>query len=311
MSSKRILLIASNKEIIKYLYSFLKIHEYEILLFDSLDKAFSALNSQADLVLIEEDNFKREYLCQCDELRTRLFSIPLIALTKKKKDESVLLEMGANDVITLPSHPDTFIARIKNQIRIKKLMDEMEKVENILFSITKIVEARDPYTKGHSHRVTSYACEIGIHLGLKRQELDVLKKGALLHDIGKVAIPDAILRKRGSLSQKEEEVMKQHPKLGYRICKPLTTMNGALDIILHHHERWDGSGYPEGLKGEKIPFLARIVAVVDTFDALCSNRTYRKPIEKKKALKFIEKGAGTLFDPQIVEAFLKVENAKS
>lgn len=302
----KILIIGGNEEVISKAENLLKQPGYEVFLFNSIKDASSFIaGNHPHLLLIEEENLKKEDISWLPRIGSGTSSIPVIALVKGRRVETTLLEMGVNDVILFPSQKDSLIARAKNQLKLKRLLDEMEKVENILFSVTKIVEARDHYIKGHSYRVTFYACQLGSSLGLKEEEMSTLKKGALLHDIGKIAIPDSVLRKKGVLNSKEEEVMRRHPLLGYRICKPLTTMNGALDIILYHHERWDGSGYPRGLRGKEIPLLARIVAVVDTFDALSSKRTYRKPLSRQEALEFIEKGAGKQFDPQVVGAFLK------
>ncbi len=243
-----------------------------------------------------------------DKLKTQWarHSIPIMAYTLDPKEEQLCMEQGASDVVLLPLQEGSLTTRVRNQLKIKNLMDEMEKVDNVLFTIAKIVEAKDYYTKGHIHRVTSYSYGIGLTMGLTERELKTLKIGALLHDIGKIAIPDSILAKEGTLTKEEMDIMKQHPLLGYRICKPLSSLNGALDIILYHHEKWDGTGYPQGLAGLEIPFLARVVAVADTFDAVSSSRNYmERTLSRKDALILLEEEAGTHFDPDVVEAFLK------
>ena len=233
-------------------------------------------------------------------------SIPIVVYTSHPQEEPLCLEMGANDVIILPLQEKSLLPRLKNHVKVRRLLEEMERVDNVLFTIAKIVEAKDYYTKGHIQRVTSYSYSIGLTMGLTERELKTLKIGALLHDIGKVAIPDAILTKKGPLTPEEMEVIKRHPTLGYRICRPLTTMKEALDIILYHHERWDGSGYPKGLKGEDIPPLARIVAVADVFDAISSKRIYNsKPLSREESFKVLEKASGRELDPEIVATFLK------
>ncbi len=234
------------------------------------------------------------------------FPVPIVVFTEDPEDEAPCLEQGANDVIILPIQEKAILPRLRNHIKIKRLLEEMEKVDNVLFTIAKIVEAKDYYTKGHIQRVASYSYSIGLVMGLKEHELKTLKIGALLHDIGKIAIPDSILTKRGPLTPEEKEVIKRHPALGYRICKPLTTMKEALEIILHHHERWDGTGYPKGLKGKEIPLLARIVAVADVFDAISSNRIYNsKPLSKAESYRVLEEAAGKELDPEIVDCFIR------
>ena len=233
-------------------------------------------------------------------------AIPIVVYTDDAQDEALCLEMGASDVIILPLQEKSLLPRLKNHLRIRRLLEEMEKVDNVLFTIARIVEAKDYYTKGHIQRVTNYSFSIGLTMGLTEKELKTLKIGALLHDIGKIAIPDAILTKKGPLTPEEMEVIKRHPLLGYKICKPLTAMKEALEIILYHHERWDGTGYPKGLKGEEIPFLARIVAVADVFDAISSTRVYStKRLSDEESLRTLEKAGGKELDPQIVEAFTK------
>ncbi len=233
-------------------------------------------------------------------------SVPIVVYTNNPEEEPICLEMGANDVILLPLQERALLPRLKNHIRIRRLLEEMERVDNVLFTIAKIVEAKDYYTKGHIQRVTSYAYSIGLTMGLNERELKTLKIGALLHDIGKVAIPDAILTKKGPLTMEEMEVIKRHPTLGYRICKPLATMKEALEIILYHHERWDGTGYPKGLKGEEIPLLARIVAVADVFDAITSKRIYNsRALTKEESFKVLKRAAGKELDPEIVDCFIK------
>ena len=256
-------------------------------------------------VIIVQGNIFLNYQDRLKTQWARHFT-PIMAYTINPKEERLCMEQGASDVILLPFQEGSLTTRVRNQLKIKKLMDEMEKVDNVLFTIAKIVEAKDYYTKGHIHRVTSYSYGIGLTMGLTEKELKTLKIGALLHDIGKIAIPDSILSKKGTLTKEEMDIMKQHPLLGYRICKPLYTLNGALSVILYHHEKWDGTGYPQGLAGLEIPLLARVVAVADTFDAVSSGRNYMKrTLSRKDALILLEEEAGTHFDPDIVEAFLK------
>jgi hypothetical protein len=166
------------------------------------------------------------------------------------------------------------------------------------------LDLRDKETEGHTRRVTELTVRLARTIGLSEEELTQIHRGALLHDIGKLGVPDSILLKKGSLNEEEWKLMRQHPRYAYGMLYPITYLRDALDIPCHHHERWDGSGYPQGLVGEQIPLAARIFAVVDVYDALSYDRPYRKGWEKEKVLEYIKEQSGKHFDPQIVEIFL-------
>jgi len=177
-----------------------------------------------------------------------------------------------------------------------------------LYAFVNTIEARDPYTRQHSNRVTSISIVIGKELGCTSEELDILNVAGHLHDIGKIGIRDDILLKPDKLTPEEFEKIKEHPIIGANIVKQLGQWDREMKVIRCHHERYDGAGYPDGLKGEEIPFLGRILAVADVYDAVASDRAYRKKMEEKKILKIINEGAGTQFDAAVVKAFLKVYN---
>ncbi len=170
----------------------------------------------------------------------------------------------------------------------------------------RALDLRDRETEGHTQRVTELTLRIGQELGIDENGLQQLRRGALLHDIGKIGIPDAILRKPGALDEGEWEIMRRHPGYAYAMLSPIAYLNNALDIPHCHHEKWDGSGYPRGLRGEEIPLAARAFAVVDVWDALYSDRPYRKGWPIEKVLKHIRAGAGAHFDPAMVKIFIKV-----
>ncbi len=175
-----------------------------------------------------------------------------------------------------------------------------------LYAFVEAIEARDPYTKQHSGRVTKLALSIGKELGCSDEQVDLLSFSGHLHDIGKVGIPDSILLKPGPLTEQEYEAIKKHPIIGANIVSHLGLLIEEQKIILHHHERWDGKGYPDGLKGESIPFLSRIVAVADVYDAMASDRAYRKKFPDEVVVDTIRENAGTQFDKKVVDGFLKV-----
>jgi HD-GYP domain-containing protein (c-di-GMP phosphodiesterase class II) len=172
--------------------------------------------------------------------------------------------------------------------------------------LSRALELRDFETEGHTRRVSVLMMRFGEHMQIPSVQWDAIKQGALLHDIGKLGIPDAILLKPGSLTQRERQVMQQHAVYGYNILAPIISLRQTLDITLYHHERWDGSGYPYGLAGEQIPLVARLFAVVDVFDALTSDRPYRSAWSHLQAIEYLRERSGQLFDPQVVEFFLEI-----
>jgi putative nucleotidyltransferase with HDIG domain len=179
--------------------------------------------------------------------------------------------------------------------------------EATLQALVTALDFRDNETQGHSFRVVEYAVLVAEKLGVGGGELTWIRRGAILHDVGKIGVPDAILRKPGKLDDDEWAEMRKHPEMGYRMLKHIPFLEPALDIVLSHQERFDGSGYPEGLKGEGIPLGARIFAVVDTFDAMTSDRPYRKALSIEAACEEIARCSGSQFDPRVAECFLSIE----
>jgi len=184
-----------------------------------------------------------------------------------------------------------------------------ENLFSTLYAFVKAIEARDPYTQQHSSRVTSVSIVIGKEMGCTSEELDILNFAGHLHDIGKIGIRDAILLKPGTYTEEERNIIKEHPNIGASIIGQLGLLHSEKQIIKYHHERIDGTGYPDGLKNKEIPLLARILSVADVYDAISSDRAYRKKMEKSKIIKIIKGGRGTQFDPDVVDAFLKLYDA--
>jgi len=187
-----------------------------------------------------------------------------------------------------------------------KLFNEKSREKHLLDSFQLVLAERDPHTEDHARRLQELALALGKRVGLSEYQLNNLKLLALLHDIGKIGIPDSILFKTYTLTLSEWKKMKEHPRIGYRMAKNIPDFAPIAQEILHHHEHWDGNGYPEGLKGEKIPLLSRIISIVDAYDVMQSRRPYKGVITKTKAIKEIKKYAGTQFDPQLVKIFLKI-----
>ncbi len=231
--------------------------------------------------------------------------IPIVLLTALDSVEAKVkgIEAGADDFITKPPVREELLARVQSLVRIKKINSNLTSIENVLTSLATIIEAKDRYTQGHIQRVATMALEIGKRFGMQKHELESLKLGGILHDIGKIGVPGRILNKRSQLTPKEWDVMKKHVHDGYKICLPLQKNLGpALEIIRHHHERLDGSGYPDGLNGEQLSLPVRIMAVVDMFDALTSKRSYRQAVTLAESLAIVEQDAreGRL-DMEVVE----------
>ncbi len=210
-----------------------------------------------------------------DSAETRLIPVVMITGLSDLEDKIRGIEAGADDFLNKPIFPVELFARVASLLRVKDYTDELENADTVLCTLGRSVESRDPYTEGHCERLAEYAASLGQFMGLSEEEQLALRRGGFLHDLGKIAISDEILKKQGLLSPEEWRIMRQHPLIGENICKPLRSLRLVLPIIRHHHEHWDGSGYPDHLAGESIPLLARILQVVDVYDALRTERPYK------------------------------------
>ena len=239
---------------------------------------------------------------------TRL--IPVILITGLGDNYKIDgIEAGADEFLGKPFSPAELRARIRALLRMKAFTDELEHAEAVLCTLARSIEAKDPYTEGHCERLAARAEAVGRVLGLDQDDLTALRRGGYLHDLGKVAVPEAILLKPGPLTPPQREVIKQHPAVGEEICRPLRSLHAVLPIIRHHHERRDGSGYPDGLHGQAIPVTARVLQVADVFDALTSDRPYRRAAGKAAALEVLEaETRAGWWDPEIIRAFREVVN---
>jgi putative two-component system response regulator len=243
--------------------------------------------SRPDLCIVDFDMPRLNGLETCRRIKgqrdTRLLPVILVTGLLPEDERVRALEAGCDDFLSKPFDQDALLTRIRSLLRIKGLTDELEDAEAILMTLVRTIEAKDRYTLGHADRVGRYAVMLGRALGCDAFEIDTLRKGGMLHDIGKLGIPDAILQKAGPLDDQEWEVMRKHPTVGCDICRRLKSLEGILPIIRNHHECLDGTGYPDGLKADKIPELVRIVNVVDIYDALTSRRSYKEAYPVRKA----------------------------
>lgn len=263
---------------------------------------------QPDLILLDVvmaglDGFE---VCRRLKARPETRLIPVVLVTGLTEHEHRIagINVGADDFLNKPIDVSELNARVRSLLRLKSFTDELENAEAVLFSLALSIEARDPYTHGHCARLAEFSARLGEHLGLPPEEIKALRRAGVVHDVGKVVVPDAILLKRGSLSPKERTLMREHPAVGERICAPLKSFGLVLPIIRHHHEHWNGSGYPDGLAGEAIPFTARILQVVDVYDALTTDRPYRHALAPAEAWDVIGKEANRgWWEGRLVEEF--------
>ena len=242
-----------------------------------------------------------------DDASTRL--IPVILVTGLSDPESRIngRRAGADDYLTKPVDPQELIARVSTAARLKRYTDDLDSAASIVMTLAVMIESRDGLTEGHCHRMANYATAIGRALGLNATDLQTLHRGGFLHDIGMLAIPPSVLLKAGPLEPEEYERVKSHTVVGDELCRNLRSLQAVRPIVRHHHERRDGSGYPDGLAGDQIPLLAQIISVVDTYDAVTHSRPYQRTHSPDDAIQLlrteVEHG---LREKAIVEAFARV-----
>lgn len=279
---------------------------------DGIEAVEQFERAHPDLVLLDVMMPRLNGFETCERLKSmpegRLTPVVLVTALSAGEDRIRGLEVGADGFLTKPVDRAILVAQVRALLRLKQSTDELERAEAVLFALAQSIEGKDPYTHGHCERLSEYSVELGRRMGLSEDEIVALRRAGIVHDIGKVAVPDSILLKAGPLTSEEWKVMREHPVVGERICSPLKSFRLVLPIIRHHHEKLDGSGYPDGLRGQEIPMTARVLQVVDVFDALTTARPYKSALKPEDALRILdEESAKGWWDRRIVHEFRRME----
>jgi len=303
-----------NRQLIK---GILKAGPYRVLESRSQEEALRILDSEpVDLIISEwivsdwsgRPNSGLEF-CRRIKSNRRTHLIPILIVTSVQgiENEVAGLESGADEFLVKPLQPAVLRTRIRSMLRNKRAVDSLEEAETILFALAQTIEQRDKETGNHCQRLAALSVALGSAIGLPDEDLLALHRGGYLHDIGKIAVPDSILFKKGELTSEEWAIMRSHTWKGEEICRPMRSLRPVLPIIRNHHERWDGSGYPDGLKGEDIPLLARILQLADIYDALISQRSYKEAFTVDDAIAQLRREAEMGWrDPELVSVFCEV-----
>ena len=287
----------------------LKGEPYRILEAQRAPEALALLEREkVDLVILDMmmPGMSGPEFCRTLKADRRTQLIPILMMTNVlgAENEVAGIDSGADDFLTMPLQSTVVRTRIRSLLRHKAAIDSLEEAESILFALAQAIEHRDTYTAGHCQRLAWYSVSLGMVLGLPRRQLLALHRGGFLHDIGKIAIPDAVLHKPGSLNEAEWALMRSHTIKGEEICRPMKSLAPVLPIIRSHHERWDGSGYPDGLRGEQIALPARILQVADIYDALTTARPYKAAFGQAEAMSMLDQEVARGWrDPELVAVF--------
>jgi putative two-component system response regulator len=277
---------------------------------DGIEALDAVAADEPDLILLDIDMPRLDGIAVCEKLKAHPVRrlIPIVILTASNDRITRLrgIAAGADDYLSKPFDPKELLIRTKVLLRQRALNQRLDATEGVLFALARAVEARDRHTIHHAERVGRYAEAMGSALGLTLEDCELLYQGGVLHDLGKIAIPDAILLKPGPLTAAEFAKMRSHSVEGERICMSLRSVSYFLPIIRHHHERVDGAGYPDHLAGSDIPIGARITAIADGWDAMVSDRPYRAGLAEDEAVRRLGQGAATQWDAGLVRLFLEL-----
>lgn len=312
----KILVVDDKADTLLLLRDLLTSRGYQVVTATEAGEAQEKVHSEnPDMVLLDVVMPGKSGYDLCRELKddpsTRLVPVVMITGLSDRDDRVRGIEAGADDFLNKPLYPEELFARVKSLLKLKEFTDELENAEAVLVALALGIESRDPYTGNHCERLAHYAMELGRHIGLDEDNVLALKRGGYLHDLGKVSVPDEVLKKGSRLTPQEWEMMKQHPVIGEAICRPLNSFRSVLPIIRHHHEHWDGSGYPDALKCSEIPLLARILQVVDVYDALRTARPYKPALTHEDAQRtLMQEASRGLWDPDLVPEFFAMLKKK-
>ncbi len=311
------ILVVDDEEIVVELHRKLLLKKgYDVIVArNGLEALEIVENGAPDLILTDVFMPEMDGLELCEKLKNseKTNLIPVVMLTAADDLDHRIrgIETGADDYLAKPVRTRELYARVRSLLRIKNLTDSLESAETVIFSLANAIEAKDYYTRGHIDRVSALAVGLGKYMGVTKEDLNSLKKGGALHDIGKIGVRDTILVKPARLTPEEFEEIKRHPQIGERICRPLHSLEPVLPIIMHHHEKHDGSGYPSGLVGKEIPLLARIMSIVDVYDAFTSRRAYREAMTYEQTMRVLEEETESeKFDPDLFEQFRELLESK-
>ncbi len=303
------ILVADDTEEIRELLRYLLIAQgYRVICAEDGTQAQAALAEQPiDLALLDVmmPGLTGFEVCRAVKSRpeTRLIPVVLVTGLGRTEDRIRGIECGADDFLNKPVRKEELLARVRSLVRLKRFTDELENAETVLCSLARSIEAKDPYTEGHCDRLARYSVALGERLGLPEEKRVALRRAGIVHDIGKVAVPEHILLKPGPLDPDERRIIETHPVIGERICAPLKSFRLVLPIIRHHHERMNGTGYPDRLREPDIPLTARILQTVDIYDALITDRPYRKALPHEEVFRVMrDEVARGWWDARLVDA---------
>ena len=304
-----VLVVDDDAQLRALLVRFLTDEGYATVTASNGEEALAAVRREApDLVLLDIEMPVMNGLETCrrlkDDERTALIPVTMLTGWNDPTSRTRGIEAGADDFLTKPFDEATLRARIRTQLRLKRITDQLERTETVIFSMARWVELKDRYTEGHLRRVAGYGERTASALGLEGLDLVNVRYAGILHDIGKIAVPDAIITKVGPLTREERELLERHPDHGAEIIAPMRFAPSVAPLIRAHHERWDGRGYPHHLRGEDIPVGARVIAVVDAWDAMTTDRPYRGSLDPAEAERRLRRGSGSQWDERIVDVFL-------
>ncbi len=312
IANHRVLVVDDEPPNVRLISAILASDRYEILTAENGAEALEiARHSNPDVILMDAMMPRMTGFDACRRLKneasTRLIPVVLVTALTGRENKLKSIEAGADAFITKPVDKDELRTQVKAFLKNKRTTDSLENAETVIYTLARAVEGRDSSTGGHVERVSHYAVELGRAIGLSEGEINGLRSAGIVHDIGKISIPDAVLLKPGKLDEHEREIIERHVELGYELLKPLRTFDDALPVVRFHHERLDGSGYPMGLKGDDIPITAQVLAIVDVYDALITDRVYRKAFSKEKTIAILrEEAERGLHNPELVETFIRL-----